>query len=267
LWFRGGSQFRAGGLIGETTAFGHLTATWMTLVFSLLVWTAERSQRRNWVLLTIGLVGLGMIFLSSSRAAMLNLMVFVASLWLMGRVGQRTFRNLMVLLICGMLTIVMGITLMFGVQGSGLMQGGEKMTRQLERFAPLGSADRFSSGRLEAWQIYSRKIRNHLWLGCGYKTATKLVHNRTPDNSVLSALLETGILGLLALCSFAILTTLTLWKRGLEGEPYAQALSAVWMGQVAQALTNDTHTLLLGIPVLYLVTGLVMQLDRSNPRT
>ncbi len=260
LYYRGGSFYRAGGLIGETTAFGHLIATWSTLSFGLLIW-AQRVRQWKWVLAVI--VGLGgcMVFMASSRAGMLNMLVFALMLWSIGKFQRRTLKNV---LMAGALLASMLVILQIGVMTTRRTQvtgASEKVVRQVERFIPVNSANEMSSGRLEAWQKYARIIRNHLWLGCGYKTATRLMPGHTPDNSVLSALLETGILGLIAIASFGLLTTFSLWNRAAQGNAYAQVLGSVWCGQLVQALTNDTHTLLLGVPVLYLITGLVLQLD------
>ncbi len=258
IWFRGGSFYRAGGLIGETTAFGHLVATWATLCFGLLVWHWRVNGYRMLAVI-IGVCSVGMIFAASSRAALLNMLVFMMVLYFVGRIQRSAIRNFIILSGVGMVLLAAMITLIIGARSSGLIESGERIVRQFERFTPGQSADQFSSGRVQAWQRYAVLIRKHIFLGCGYKTATRLLPGRTPDNSILSALLETGVFGLVALVAFGLLVTIALLKRGVEGDAMSQVLAAAWCGQLVQALTNDTYTLLLGVPVLYLLSGFVLQ--------
>ncbi len=273
MWYRGGgSELRAGGLVGDTTHFGHLTATWMTLVGSCLI-LARPVKHWKWLLLV--LLGLGgfAIFAASSRSAVVNLAGTVGGIWAAARYRPRSLSNTVIAGLVLAMLLVLGFTALQIAGRSGTLPATSRLANQIDRFLPSesNSVDRFSSGRIDAWKRYLRISGNHVVLGCGYKNSPSLIPGRVPDNSVLSALLETGVLGLASLAAFSLILMVSLGKQGLTGNRYALLLVGVWCGQLLQALLGDTYTLWLSMPVLYLITGLVLQLPpaadelRSGP--
>ncbi|QEG41361.1 O-antigen ligase family protein [Roseimaritima ulvae] len=266
MWYRGGgSELRAGGLVGETTHFGHLTATWITLVGSCLI-LARPTKHWKWLLVV--LLGLGgfAIFAASSRSAVVNVAGTAGGIWAASRYRPRSLRNSVVVGLALALLLVLSFTALQIAGRSGALPSSSRVAKQIDRFLPSesNSVNRFSSGRIDSWKRYLRIAGNHVVLGCGYKNSPSLIPGRVPDNSVLSTLLETGVLGVAALTSFAIVLMLSLAKLGMAGNRYALLLVGVWCGQLLQAFLGDTYTLWLSMPVLYLITGLVLQLPAAD---
>lgn len=266
MYYRGGgSEFRAGGLVGETTHFGHLTATWMTVVASCLILVAPV---RRWKLVAAILLGLGglAIFAASSRSAIVNLAAMAAGYFVLQYYRPRHLSNALVTILAGFLFLVLSLVGLKIADQSGVLPSTSKLSKQVDRFLPTesNSINRFSSGRIDSWKRYMRIGDRHLLLGCGYKNSPSLIPGRVPDNSVLSTYLETGIIGLFAVTAFTLTLIFALVRQGRLGNPYATLFAAVWCGQAAQALLGDTYTLWLSMPVLYLTTGMVLQLPLDS---
>ncbi|QDS95147.1 O-Antigen ligase [Roseimaritima multifibrata] len=269
LWYRGsGAALRAGGLVGETTHFGHLTATWMTLSASLLVF-ANRVRQWRWVLAILLGFGLFAIFAASSRSAIINLVGTVIGVWLSFRFHPRSLSNVVIGAFAVLMLLVSSFVVLQIANRSGALPSSSRIGHQIDRFLPSesNSVNRFSSGRLESWERYLRLANKHILLGCGYKNSPSLIPGRVPDNSILSVLLETGTVGLSLMVAFVGSLLLVLFHCGRKGNPYAVLLTGVWCGQAMQALLGDTYTLWLSMPVLYLVTGLVIQYPREDEYT
>jgi hypothetical protein len=287
LWINGReAALRAGGLVGETTAFGHLTATWAAIMIGLFVY-ARPSRHWRMIVAIVTTLTLAAVFSSSSRAALLNLIVFGVVLLVFNGLRFRFARNTIAIGLASVMLLVVGVITFLGLKQSGYVRGGKQIEQQLERFSPSAFNDlsSFSSGRLRSWERYSKQLEQFAWIGCGYKTSTMLIPGRFPDNSALSILLETGILGLTAYGTFVLLIMVALrhrsnqeghrsnqeghrsnqeGHRSIQKDRFAQAMFAVWCGQVIQGFTSDTYTLWLTMPVLYLFTGLVLHRARSS---
>jgi len=266
IWYSGGgSAYRAGGLVGETTHFGHLTATWMTIVASCLV-LARPVRRWKWVLLV--LLGLGgyAIAAASSRSAIVNLGGTAIGIVLFQRYRPRRLSNTLIGGLVFVILLVFAMSLLKIADQSGVLSSQSRFAHQVDRFLPSesNSVNRFSSGRLDSWKRYVRIAGEHTVLGCGYKNSPSLIPGRVPDNSVLSTLLETGAMGLLMLVSFTLALLYALFRQGLAGNRYALMMAGVWVGQAMQSVLGDTYTLWLSMPVLYLMTGLILQLNPSD---
>lgn len=263
IWYRGGgSDLRAGGLVGESTHFGHLVSTWMMLSVCLLI--LVRPVRR-WRLVLATTVGLGgyATFAASSRAAGLGVLVFAIALLVLNRFRGTNLKNAVIGGMTALIVGALGLSLLSIATQTGLLSTQSRLSRQIERFLPSESrsVNRFSSGRIDSWKRYLHQSRSQPWLGCGYKQSPRMIPGRFADNSVLSTYLETGMLGLGMMLAFAMVVLVLLIKSGSQGNPYGTTMAAVWVGQLGQALLGDTYTLWLSMPVLYLITGIVLQLN------
>lgn len=94
--------------------------------------------------------------------------------------------------------------------------------------------------------------------GWGYKMGVRL-HEESPDNSYISVMLETGVIGFACMALFVSAVLVRLVGLYLVGDPYAVVLMATCFGQLANCLTSDIYTFWITMPVVFLLLGLVVQ--------
>ncbi len=259
LWLDGGSVLRAGGLIGNSGAYGHMTATWTVVCIGWFV--AVSKHRLRWVLAAAALVlCLYVVFISSSRAAIMHLVAGLATIAVVLPVSKRT--KLWMPLAVGMAAIVGPIFVIGGswLGGqSGL--GSDSLQSNMARFVPgLGGSDvnEFTSNRAGNWPEYIAMVNEKIITGWGYKMGVR-IHEESPDNSYLSVMLETGILGFAAMALFVVSVLALLARRCLAGNRLALVLIGVCAGQLVNCMTSDIYTFWITMPVVFLLLGLVVQ--------
>jgi O-antigen ligase len=127
-------------------------------------------------------------------------------------------------------------------------------------FDNLGDApDRVFSGRLESWSTVLAFVSDHpiqTLLGIGYKTLPYTEHLGRPviaDNAYLSALVETGVLGLLALLVLNVAILTTSWRAHKCGSLHGKWMFCFWIGECAQMLSGDILTYWRVLPVYFWV--------------
>lgn len=256
LYFEGGAEpmFRAGGLAGNTGIFGHLVATWAVLALGL-----SRGLVAPWRRELVGMAVLSLsvytIAVCSSRSALLNLGVSCIAGFCLLDAQQRREAAL------DLFNIILISIVLLAIPAMLLLEyDSEALQTSLQRFVPgeRRGLDDYASGRLENWSLYLGEVESHPYLGAGYKTGYLKFHARAPDNSAISILYETGLLGLIAAVGFVLAVVIPLGVRGARGDPFARLLAAAWIGQLAHGLTADIYTFWQGMPVMYLLTGLAL---------
>ena len=260
LWMDGGASIRAGGLIGNSGAFAHMTATWATICVGYLLSVSKHRYR------FVGVVGCMLVagyvvYVASSRAAMMHLGVASMVLVVLTPTTRKFRQWLMLLGVFGLASAVAvggGATIFSGSGGSGKLENNALKTN-LERFIPgLGDANEFSSNRAENWPEYIEMMNDSIVSGWGYKMGVRL-HEESPDNSYISVMLETGIVGFTCMALFVCAVLVRLVGLYLVGDPYAAVLIATCLGQLANCLTSDIYTFWITMPVVFLLLGLVLQ--------
>jgi len=265
FWLANGQApvLRASGLVGDTAAFGHLISVWGLVALGTL-WIEGRSGRIWKSCLIIALVVYADL-VSSSRAALLDVAGGCLTFLTLTAVSLRVRRNAVVV---GIGVLLLGTGLLLGLSQSGLgsASGGGVLENSITRF--VGSDDAtlngFSSGRFEGWAALVPEFSEHPFLGMGYKTAQFLIPGHLADNALLGIALESGLFGLIAILIALGSMLYGLVARHRMGNRYATLLLAIWVGQLLHGLTADTFTLWCTMPMLFLVTGLVLQM-RAAP--
>ncbi|QDU27129.1 O-Antigen ligase [Anatilimnocola aggregata] len=259
LWLANGQApvLRASGLVGDTASFGHLISLWCLLAIGSL-WL-DHSPGRTWKSAAVLAVVAYAVLVSSSRAALLNVVGGLWTLWMLSHSNSRAHRNGIV--VAGMLLTIAFVALSLrSMVGSG--EPGGALAGSLDRF--LGSeqttANGFASGRLESWSSYLFECSEYLLLGTGYKTAHLVVPGHFADNALLGVVVETGLPGLFCMLLLLAAIFYGLWRQHQQGNRFGTLLLAVWVGQMLHGLTADTFTLWTTMPELYLLTGLVLQM-------
>jgi hypothetical protein len=259
LWMDGGSMLRAGGLIGNSGAFGHMTATWCLiscLSLALLTDWKYRIPCIGVVLATAGYAVIG----ASSRAAMLHMLAGTAMTAALVPSSLKLRRRAAILAVVGLLGLVVLVTgsRVFRKAPSG---GGSNATQaQLARFIPGmgGGSTEFTSNRMGNWPEFFAMIAESCVIGTGYKTGVRM-HEESPDNSVLSVFLETGVIGLMCMSLFVIGTLHRLVTLYCVGDKFATMMLIVSGGQLINCATSDIYTFWITMPVVYMLLGLALE--------
>ena len=260
LWMDGGAQIRAGGLIGNSGAFGHMTATWCTICVGYLLSVSKHRYRLIGVVGCMLLAGY-VVYVASSRAAMMHLGVASIVLVVLLPTARKFRQWLMLFGVFGLASAVVvgGAASTFGGGGGGGKLENNALKTNLERFIPgLGDANEFSSNRAENWPEYIEMMNHSVLSGWGYKMGVRL-HEESPDNSYISVMLETGVFGFACMALFVCAVLARLVGLYLVGDPYAVVLIATCFGQLANCLTSDIYTFWITMPVVFLLLGLVTQ--------
>jgi O-antigen ligase len=115
------------------------------------------------------------------------------------------------------------------------------------------------SGRLDSWRTILSFLFEHpayLIFGVGYKTlpySDFLGTTAIADNAYLSALAETGMVGLAALIAFLIALLRTGYRAANDSDPEKAFFGAwtfcFWCGQAAQMLSGDLLTYWRVLPI------------------
>jgi O-antigen ligase len=119
--------------------------------------------------------------------------------------------------------------------------------------------DSVLSGRLESWSTIAGFIAQHPWqtlFGIGYKTLPYTEYLGRPviaDNMYLSLLVETGLLGLIALMGLNAAILMTCWRAMRRGSFYGRWMFCFWTGEIVQMLTGDILTYWRVLPVYFWV--------------
>ena len=128
----------------------------------------------------------------------------------------------------------------------------------------LGSSpDGVLSGRLSVWKMMAEVLMQQPWravFGIGYKTLpyTSLVGPNLPaDNTYLSLLLETGVVGLAAFLFLNAAILRTSFRAARSARPRASFFGmwifCFWCGEMVQMLSGDLITYWRVLPVYFWV--------------
>jgi O-antigen ligase len=123
------------------------------------------------------------------------------------------------------------------------------------------SPDRVLSGRLASWQFISEFIQQHpldMILGIGYKTLPYSSYAGQPlvaDNTYLSLLVETGIVGLVAFLLLNVAILRTTWRAARSANANASFFGTwvycFWCGEMIQMMSGDLITYWRVLPLYF----------------
>src|SRR5688572_1458340 len=263
VWLQSGVFRRAQGVFYEASTLGNLSACFLVLIAVCLARPKESPVPRA-LLLGAGAVLFAAMMLSFSRGSLVNLAVsFGVLLWLeRRRIGwARVAAALGTAMLAGMIAMYWLAPQMLEFYFVRLQWSAY--------FLWEGSTGVWS-GRIESWAYLLRFLADNPWhalLGVGYKTLPYSAFAGKPvvaDNAYLSALAETGILGLgaMVLASFAILKLG--WRAVQTGNAAARLfgtwIACFWTGQMVQMLSGDLLTYWRVLPVYFWAMGMEVRL-------
>lgn len=249
----GVQAYRAGGTIYENAgAFGN----YETILFGLALWMAYKlgGVKRILYLLLAGLFAFGAIT-SYSRAAMLGLVIILFVIWL----GNRGKLVAAIAMVC--ITFVI-VSFMNQLMPGYVLQ---VWTTRIVPLFSISSTHQFNvegGGRLTYWKESLSFVYTHIWsliVGVGYYGVTyasaTFGYPMYTDNDYISAILEQGILGLLAFISFVFSSIFIACKRLSRGS-FSWLVLSLWLSEAAQAFTGDVFTFWRSLPILFFITGI-----------
>jgi len=263
LWLESGVFRRAQGVFYEASTLGNLCAFFLEMIaVSLCRPRADRPVSMA-AMLAGGVALASALVLSYSRASLVNLAVaLVVLLWLQRR-RVRLARFLTAALLLGgtASAILVGLLPIFA-RAYGL--------RLSQSFAYiLESPDKILSGRIHSWTILLEFLLAHPWhaiLGIGYKTlpySDFIGQTAIADNTYVSMLMETGIVGLAALVIWNVSVVRASYQAAGSEDPRRSFcgtwMLCFWSGQIVQMFSADLLTYWRVLPVYMCVLALAVR--------
>jgi O-antigen ligase len=253
VWLKSGVYRRAQGLFYEASTLGNFSAFF--LVGAVVALAGRRPLRIfSPMALRCGLaVFSAALLLSFSRSSVVCAALAVMVLAILERHRWQGRRALVAVVI--LIPVAAGVFALALPEVAGAYWARVGFT--LDRL--LLSPDRVLSGRLESWGAIAGFIAEHPWqtlLGIGYKTLPYTEYLGKPviaDNMYLSLLVETGLLGLVALVALNVAILSTCYRAMRKGSFYGKWLFCFWIGEVVQMLTGDILTYWRVLPVYFWV--------------
>jgi O-antigen ligase len=253
LWLKSGVYRRAQGLFYEASTLGNFSAFF--LVAAVVALTEPRPRRIiSRAALWCGLaVFSAALLLSFSRASVICAALAIAVLAILERRRWQRSRTLAALAI--LIPAAAGVFALALPEVAAAYWARVGLTLDRLMIAP----DSVLSGRLESWGTIAGFITEHPWqtvFGIGYKTLPYTEYLGRPviaDNMYLSLLVETGLLGLVALIGLNGAILITCWRAMRRGSFYGKWLFCFWVGETVQMLTGDILTYWRVLPVYFWV--------------
>ena len=253
LWLKSGVYRRAQGLFYEASTLGNFSAFFLV---GAVVALAQSGARRMFsgVALSLGLVVFSAsLLLSFSRASVICAALAVVVLVILEH--RRWQRSRALVIFAVLIPAAAGV---FALALPEVAEAyGSRIGLSLDRL--LTAPNSVLSGRLESWGTIAGFIAGHPWqtlFGIGYKTLPYTEYLGRPviaDNMYLSLLVETGVLGLVALLILNGAILITCWRAMRRGSFYGKWLFCFWVGEVVQMMTGDILTYWRVLPVYFWV--------------
>jgi O-antigen ligase len=257
---------RAQGLFYEASTLGNFCAFFLVMVLvSLFRRREETPISRSALQFGVVILTAALIF-SYSRASVLNVIVAAAVLACLH--AGRVRRSLIVVLAA---VVAASGAIHFATPRLSALYWG----RLWGSFSFFGqSPDQVLSGRLGHWQILYDFLAREPWyalFGIGYKTlpySTFIGSTMIADNTYLSLLVETGVLGLAAFVGLNVVILRTGWIARRSSRPQTQFFGewifCFWCGEMVQMLSGDLITYWRVLPVYFWVLGTAALLTRED---
>ncbi len=265
VWLDSGVFRRAQGLYYDASALGNFCAFFLVMVLVGLLSSTFQPLSKPF-LIAGGTVLAAALMLSYSRASLLNIFASGIALAVVKRVRVK---RIAVTVAVSTVAAVPAIWSLFPAFAEGYWV---RLAASAQYFwtAPEGVL----SGRVASWRLIVDFLISNPWsavFGIGYKTLpyTSLLGQPViPDNMYLSLLVETGILGLVALLLFSGAVIYTGYRATQDSRPETQFLgtwmACFWVGQMVQMLSGDLLTYWRVLPVYFWVLAIVVRLMKGN---
>jgi O-antigen ligase len=263
IWLESGVFRRAQGVFYEASTLGNLCAFFLEMIAVALFRPREERPFSMAAMLTGGVALASALVLSYSRASLVNLAVALVVLLWLNRKRVRMGRFLAAAIVLGgaAATALIGLLPIFA---------RAYWLRIVQSFAFLfESPDATLSGRIHSWTILMEFLAAHPWhaiLGIGYKTlpySDFIGQTAIADNTYVSILVETGVVGLAALLVWNA-AIIRASYRASKSDDSRRSFCGTWMlcfwsGQIVQMFSADLLTYWRVLPVYMCVLALAVR--------
>lgn len=275
---------RAGGIFTDSSAFGHLIATWLTTVVAFAP-IAFGMKRRRILLLLLGALGLAAVALygSLSRSAFIGLAGagLVALLLPMPKLWRTTYAYAVPRLLAIGAVAVLTAALVapsLVARTTDFLFGRLAVDTISALTGDRDQANLVTSGRVANWLTYLGFFEENPVSGIGYK-ALRLDRGVPPDNNYLAVLVETGVAGAIAFAAFLGGVFMMAFLAYARGSRFGWPLLVLWAGQAAMGVAIDFMTFWGTMPAVMALTALCLiasertvaeratQVPRARPAT
>ena len=261
VWLSDRVVRRAQGVFYEASTLGNFCVFFLVMiVVALFRPRGESPCSRKWLALGAVVFSTALAF-SYSRGSVVNLLVALAVFSRLRRVG--TWRSLAVLAVCMALAAVAGHFLFPALAEHYWSR--LKLSLEYVSSAPNGVL----SGRISTWRTLLDFIGREPWhaiFGIGYKTLpySEFAGGRiVADNTYLSLLIETGIVGLAAFLAMnaAILRSALRAARSANARAsfFGAWILCFWTGEMVQMLSGDLITYWRVLPLYFWVLAMAVR--------
>ena len=257
IWLDSGVYRRAQGLFYDASALGNFCAFFLVMSVVALVRRSPRILSRPAAGFGAVLF-LGALLLSFSRAAMGAALISMAVLALLERrrwAKGKVVLGVAVLALATITAFVVALPEVAYTYWARVSVGWDTL---------FANPDRVLSGRLDHWSTIAAFMTEHPWqtlAGIGYKTLPYTEYLGKPviaDNMYLSALVETGVLGLSALLALNATILWTSYRKARQGSFFGTWMFCFWTGEVFQMLAGDVLTFWRVLPIYFWVLAQVV---------
>jgi len=257
VWLEEGVFRRAQGVFYDASTLGNLCAFFLVMVVVSLFRDQEQVPCSRLALVLGGIVFSAALIFSYSRASLAGLFVAICVLAL---VRARNLRR-SILVFCTTAALAAA-----GVRFALPSFSASYWDRIGGSFRYFWYApDNVLSGRLTHWKVLIDFLSAQPWhavFGVGYKTLPYSDFIGTTviaDNTYLSLLVETGLVGLAAFVVLNILILRTGWRALHSAVPhtvfFGEWIFCFWCGEIVQMLSGDLITYWRVLPVYFWVLG------------
>jgi hypothetical protein len=258
VWLSTGIFRRAQGLFYEASTLGNFCTFFLVMILVAAFRPKDERPFSRFALTAGSVVFSGALVFSYSRASALNLAIAgLAYLYVRGVPARR----------------VLGAGAVVGMCTAGILRFAlpQFFSHYFTRFAATfqfiqDAPNQILSGRIASWETILGYLTGHPWdtiLGIGYKTLPYSHYagdGLVADNTYLSLLVETGVIGLVVflLLNGAILRTALRAARSTRSRAsfFGTWIFCFWCGELVQMLSGDLITYWRVLPLYFWVLAI-----------
>jgi O-antigen ligase len=251
VWLKHSVLRRAQGVFYEASTLGNFCAFFLVMI--LVASFPPKGERllSRFALILGALVFSAALILTSSRASVVTVVVAgCIFIWL-----RRLKLRVVAIAVCACLgAAALAVRVALPAVSANYWS---RMTLSTEHF--WSYPNEVLSGRLTNWQALADFIGQHPWhlvFGIGYKTIpyTSYIGTRlVADNTYLSLLVETGIIGLTVFVFLNLAILRTAYRAARSGSFFGTWIFCFWCGEMVQMLSGDLITYWRVLPVYFWV--------------
>jgi O-antigen ligase len=258
VWLEHSVVRRAQGVFYEASTLGNFCAFFLVMILVASFSTKQQGVYSRIVLLPGTLVFSAALIFSSSRASAVTVVVAICAF-----VFLRRSNIIRVMTAICVALAVASATVRFALPAFS----ANYWSRIAVSMQDLGSSpDGVLSGRITYWKTLAEFLVQHPWhllFGIGYKTISYTDFagaNLVADNTYLSLLVETGVVGLVAFVFLNTVVLRTAYRAARSNETnksfFGTWIFCFWCGELVQMLSGDLITYWRVLPLYFWVLAM-----------